>query len=125
MDMADKTGRKIKVPVEVEAANSPITRPRLVTNQRLTMVADRTLVMQPEPMPDTKPQVRINCQVCVMNRLAAEDRLIIARAVMTVVRMPKRCIAAAAKGPVSPNRKIPVAAAKLIVPRDQPKASSQ
>src|SRR5690349_18690772 len=125
MEMADRTGRKTKVPVEVEAAKSPITKPRLVTNQRLTMVADRTLVMQPEPMPDTTPQVRINCQLSVMNRLAADDRLIIAKAVITVARMPKRCMAAAAKGPVNPNRKIPMAAAKLMVWRDQPKASPQ
>src|SRR5882757_9582257 len=47
--IADKRGMKTRVPVEVEAANSPITKPRLVTNQRLTMVAARTLVMQPEP----------------------------------------------------------------------------
>ena len=30
---------KTSVPVEVDAANKPITSPRLVTNQRLTMVA--------------------------------------------------------------------------------------
>src|SRR4051812_26759784 len=64
--IADRTGRKIKVPVEVEAAKRPITRPRLVTNQRLTMVADKTLVMQPEPMPETTPQLNTNCQVWVM-----------------------------------------------------------
>src|SRR6185369_6919270 len=88
--MADSTGRKIKVPVEVEAANSPITKPRLVTNQRLTMVADSTLVMQPEPMLDTTPQVSTNCQGSFMNRLAAVDRLIILSAAITVARMPKR-----------------------------------
>src|ERR1700679_27597 len=78
--IADRTGMKTRVPVEVEAANSPITRPRLVTNQRLTMAADSTLVMQPEPMPDTTPQVSTSCQGLVMNRLAVEDRLIIASA---------------------------------------------
>ena len=60
-----------------------------------------------------------------MNRLAALDRLIITSAVITVARMPKRCMAAAAKGPVRPNRKMPVAAAKLMVWRDQPKACPQ
>ena len=60
-----------------------------------------------------------------MNRLAAEDRLIIASAAITVARMPKRCMAAAAKGPVRPNRKMPMAAAKLMSWRDQPKAASQ
>ena len=115
---------KINVPVEVEAANSPITSPRLVTNQRLTMVADSTLVMQPDPMPDTTPQVATSCQGWVMNRLARVDSAIMASAATTVARMPKRCMAAAAKGPVRPNRKMPVAAARLIWPRDQPKACS-
>ena len=45
-------------------------------------------------------------------------------AISKVVRIPKRSIAAAAKGPVNPKRKMPVAAAKLIVLRDQPKAVS-
>src|SRR3569833_682569 len=38
--IADRAGMKTRAPVEVEAANSPITSPRLVTNQRLTIVAD-------------------------------------------------------------------------------------
>ncbi len=81
--------------------------------------------MQPLAMPDTIPQLRINCQGSRMARLAADERLIIARAMMMVVRMPKRCIAAAAKGPVRPNRKMPMPAAMLMVPRDQPKAWPQ
>src|SRR5215813_557090 len=107
--MADSTGRKIKVPVDVEAASKPITRPRLVTNQRLTIVADKTLATQPEPMPDTTPQDRINCHGAVIERLTMADRLITASAAITTLRTPKRCIAAAAKGPVSPNRKMPTA----------------
>src|SRR3954471_8990873 len=84
--IADRAGMKIKVPVEVEAESSPITKPRLVTNQRLTMVADKTVVMQPEPMPEITPQVRISCQGSAMNRLAADDAAIIASAVITVAR---------------------------------------
>src|SRR5579883_2661482 len=118
-------GMKIKVPVEVEAANSPITKPRLVTNQRLTMVAASTLVMQPEAMPETTPQLSTSCQGAVMNRLAAEEAAIMASAAITVARMPNCCMAAAAKGPVNPNRKRPVAAARLMVWRDQPKAWPQ
>src|SRR3984957_19740210 len=68
--IADKAGMKTSVPVEGEAANSPITSPRLVTNQRLTMVAESTLVMQPEPMPDTTPQVSTSSPSLVMNRMA-------------------------------------------------------
>src|SRR4051812_10777662 len=123
--MADRTGIKTSVPVEVEAANNPITNPRLVTNQRLTIVADRTLVMHPEPMPEKTPQLSTSCQLWVMKRLAVEDSPISASAAITVARMPKRCMAAAAKGPVRPNRKMPQAAAKLMVWRDQPKACSQ
>src|ERR1700748_1377656 len=117
--MAESAGKKISVPVDVEAASNPITRPRLVTNQRLTMVADRTLATQPDPMPDTTPQDRINCHGAVIQRLAMAEALISASAAMTTLRMPKRCIAAAAKGPVRPNRKIPTAAAKEITLRDQ------
>src|SRR3569623_2522581 len=80
--IADRTGMKTSVPVEVDAANSPITSPRLVTNQRLTMVADSTLVMQPEPMPDTTPQVSTSCQGAVMNRLATDASPISASAVI-------------------------------------------
>src|SRR6185503_16572274 len=123
--MADRAGMKTNVPVEVEAANRPMIRPRLVTNQRLTMVAASTLVMQPEPMPEITPQVRINCQGAVMNRLAADEAPIIASATITVGRTPKRCMAAAAKGPVRPKRKMPMATARLMVCRDQPKAWPQ
>ena len=64
--MADKAGKKINVPVEVEAASNPITSPRWVTNQRLTMVADSTLATQPLPMPEITPHSRINCQGAVI-----------------------------------------------------------
>ena len=39
--------------------------------------------------------------------------------------MPKRCIAAAAKGPVMPIQENAGAAAKLITARDQPKSVPQ
>ena len=73
-------------------------------------------------MPETTHQVRINCQGAVMNRLTADEAAIIASATITVGRTPKRCMAAAAKGPVRPNRKMPMATARLVVWRDQPKA---
>ena len=60
-----------------------------------------------------------------MNRLAADEAAIIASATMTVGRTPKRCMAAAAKGPVRPKRKMPIATARLMVWRDQPKAWPQ
>jgi hypothetical protein len=66
------------------------------------MVADSTLATQPLPMPEITPQSRINCQDAVIQRLARDEPLIRASANSTVLRIPKRCIAAAAKGPVSP-----------------------
>src|SRR4051812_13440709 len=119
--MAEKAGKKIKVPVEVLAASNPIAKPRRLTNQRLTILADRTGAMQPLPNPDNTPHNSTNCQAVDMKRLRPVDRLISASAAKTVRRTPKRCIRAAAKGPVMPNRKMPTAAAKEIMPRDQPK----
>ena len=86
------------------------------------MVAESTPATQPLPIPDTTPQVATSCQDWVIIKLTSAEPLISASAAITVTRTPKRCIAAAAKGPVNPNRKMPVAAAKLITPRDQPKA---
>ncbi|MGY3440198.1 hypothetical protein ACVW17_000199 [Bradyrhizobium sp. USDA 4473] len=57
---------KISVPVAVDAVKSPMTRPRLLVNQRLTMVAPSTLATAPEPMPDSSPQLRNNCHGAVM-----------------------------------------------------------
>ena len=57
---------KMSVPVAVLAVRSPMTRPRLVVNQRLTMVAPSTLATAPEPMPESSPQVRNNCHGAVM-----------------------------------------------------------
>jgi len=96
-----------------------------VTNQRLTMVADSTPATQPLPMPETTPQLATSSQGWVIARLDKAEALISASANSTVRRTPKRCIAAAAKGPVKPNRKMPVAAAKLMTLRDQPKALPQ
>ena len=99
---AAMAGRKISVPVAVLADISPITRPRLVVNQRLAMVAPSTAAMLPVPMPETSPQVSIKCQGCVIHRLAAVEPDISASAPITVRLRPIRSIRAAANGPARP-----------------------
>ena len=56
----------MSVPVAVLAVSRPITKPRLVANQRFTTVAPITMATQPVPSPFSTPQVAINCQGCVM-----------------------------------------------------------
>ena len=63
---AARPGTNMSVPVAVLAVSSPMMRPRLVVNQRLTMVAPRTLATAPEPMPESSPHVRNNCHGAVM-----------------------------------------------------------
>jgi len=57
---------KTSVPVAVLAVSKPITTPRCLTNQRLTMVAPSTTVTQPDATPESTPQVVISCQRSVM-----------------------------------------------------------
>ena len=45
-------GRKTSCPVAVLAASRPIASPRLVANQRLTIVAPSTIATTPTPRPD-------------------------------------------------------------------------
>jgi len=96
------TGRKISEPVAVEAESRPMTRPRLVVNQRLTTAAPSTEATAPVPIPDRRPQAATNCQGSRMNRLSAVAALIRTRPASMVRLMPSVCIRAAAKGPTRP-----------------------
>ena len=96
------SGRNTSMPVALEADISPIIRPRLVLNQRLTMVAPSTLVTAPEPMPENTPQVMKRCQGSVISRLSAVEPDMINSAASSVRRSPIRSIRAAANGPVRP-----------------------
>jgi acyl-CoA hydrolase len=100
--MAASAGSSSSVPVAVLAVSRPITKPRLVTNQRLTMVAPSTMATQPEPRPDSTPQDSMNCQGSLMRLLAAVEADINSSAVTSVRLMPKLCIRAAANGPTRP-----------------------
>ncbi len=115
---------KISVPVAVLAANSPMIRPRLVANQRLTTVAPSTMATQPVPRPDNTPQVTIRCHGSVMKALAAIETDIRMRALIKVRLTPKVCIRAAANGPTMPYRKMPRPAENDVTLRLQPNACS-
>ena len=56
-----KSGRKISWPVALLAVRMPITVPRFVSNQRLTIVAPATRLMLPAPMPTMPPHSSKNC----------------------------------------------------------------
>ena len=89
-------------PVALEADISPIIRPRLVLNQRVTTVAPSTIATAPEPIPEKTPHVATNCHGWVISRLEAIEADISASAPTSVRRRPMRSISAAAKGPVRP-----------------------
>src|SRR5579883_1693093 len=120
---AASSGRKTSWPVAVLAAKSPMTNPRLLTNQRLAIVALSTCAMQPVPIPTNRPQVRISCQGAVMNELDATAMTSSDSANSTVARTPKVCIAAPANGPMQPNRSKLSDIATEMVARSQPNAS--
>jgi hypothetical protein len=90
------------MPEALEADINPMTRPRLVLNQRLTMVAPSTLATAPEPMPENTPQVTNRCQGLVISRLSAVEADITTSEASSVRRSPIRSIRAAANGPVRP-----------------------
>jgi hypothetical protein len=100
--IAARLGRKISAPVAVLVVRMPMTRPRFLTNQRLTTVAPRTMATQPEPRPENRPQVSTNCQGAVMKALAPVESAIRESAAISVRLMPKLCMRAAAKGPTRP-----------------------
>ena len=118
------TGRKISCPAAAAAVRMPITRPRRATNQRLAIVAAKTMAIEPVPSPISRPQVSISCQPWVtkmVNPLPAATR---SRATLVTWRMPKRSISAAANGAISPYRIRLTLTALDIRVRDQPNSSS-
>ncbi len=80
----------------------PITSPRRATNQRFTKVADSVSAATPVALPTITPQISTICQVAVIIDDRATPVPITTSAVRMVGRRPKRCIAAAANGPVRP-----------------------
>ena len=90
-------------PVALLAVRMPITVPRLVSNQRFTIVAPATRLIEPAPTPTMPPQSMRNSHDCVMKIDAAAATAISASAPAIVRRRPKRSNTPAANGPMSPN----------------------
>lgn len=90
------------MPEALDADISPMTRPRLVLNQRLTMIAPSTVATAPEPMPERMPQVSTMCHGCVIHRLSAVAADISTSEASSTRLRPMRSISAAANGPARP-----------------------
>lgn len=80
----------------------PIANPRCVVNQRFTTVAESVSAATPVALPTITPQTSTICQGAVIIDEMQTPAASVASAPSKVGRTPKRCIAAAAKGPVRP-----------------------
>ncbi len=106
------------------AVKSPITVPRRLSNQRLTIVAPTTSPTHPVPSPVISPQQRISCHGAVMEVERPAASASNANAPAIVRRSPNRSKIAAANGPTRPNRPRLSASAIEIVAGDQPNSFS-
>lgn len=122
--IAASIGRNTSWPVAVLAVRIPITRPRRAWNQRVTKVADSVSATTPVEQPTISPQITTICQLCVIIDDSATPALIVTSAVRIVGRSPKRCIAAAANGPVRPYSAMFTEIASEIAARLQPSSRS-
>ncbi len=106
------------------AVSTPVTRPRRAANQRFATVAASTLAIEPVPSPTTTPHSTTSCQDAVMRTVSPEPVDTSTRASSTTRRTPNRCMAAAANGPVSPNRTRLTLTARLTASRLNPSSCS-
>ena len=97
-----------------------MTRPRRVVNQRVTTVADNDSAATPVEPPTITPQISTICHGCVISDDSATPAAIVPSAASSVGRTPKRCIAAAANGPIRPYSAMFTEIASEIVARLQP-----
>ncbi len=102
----------------------PIASPRCVVNQRLTTVAPSVIAATPVPPPTITPHSSTICHGWLIMADSAVPEISTTSAPSTVGRMPKYCIDAAANGPVSPYKAMPIEIASEIVPRLQPNSCS-
>jgi len=118
------TGRKINCPVAPAAVRMPITSPRLATNQRLAMVAAKTIAIDPVPSPISTPQVSTSCQPWFTITVSPLPAATSANATLVTRRMPNRSISAAANGAITPYKmRLTLTALDMRV-RGQPNSSS-
>jgi len=102
----------------------PIASPRCCINQRFTTAAPNVVDVAPVAPPTSTPQINTICQGAFILLDSATAPANTASAVITVRRIPKRCIAAAANGPIKPNNARLIANAIDMVVRVQPKPRS-
>ena len=120
----ESPGKKINCPVAEAAVRTPVTKPRLATNQRFATVAAKTSAIEPVPTPTITPQVAINCQGAEIKMVRKAPIEIVVSADITTLRIPNFSISAAANGDIKPKRRTLIATAKEISERDHPKATS-
>ena len=100
--MCESPGKKISCPVAELAVKTPMTIPRLSTNQRLATVAAKTRASEPVLAPTTKPHRSISCHGAFMKIVSPAPTLTDSRADITTLRIPKRSMRAAANGATKP-----------------------
>jgi hypothetical protein len=116
-------GRKMSWPVALPAVSTPVTSPRLRTNQRPATVATKASAIEPVPSPTRTPQSSTSCQLAVMKTVSPLPVATSSRAIDTTRLIPNRFIRAAANGAVRPNSSRLTDTANEMVPRDQPYSS--
>ena len=101
----------------------PTTSPRRAENQRVATVAPSTSAVSPVPTPTTTPQSRMSCQTRLIASEARSPAAMMASAISTIRRTPKRFMKAAANGPSTPNSASRIASAEEISAVCQPNSS--
>ncbi len=100
-----RSGRKTSWPEALLAVRTPVTRPRLSTNQRLAMIAASGTDTAPVARPLTTPQSRKSCHGSVIPVVRSDETAMTASAAPTTRRIPRRSTSAAAKGAPSPKQR--------------------
>src|SRR6478735_2658716 len=100
--------------------STPVTKPRLVSNQRVATVATKPIEIEPVPTPTSTPHSSTSCQLAVIVTLSADPVAISSIAAVSTGRTPSRSIRAAANGAVSPNNVMLTDIASPTTPCDQP-----
>jgi hypothetical protein len=121
--IAASAGRKIRLPVAVDAVRTPVTSPRRSTNQRFAIIAASGIATAPVARPLTTPQSKSSCHVAFMKTVRLEPALTPSSAPIVTRRTPKRSTSPAENGPPRPKKIRLIETAKPIVARLQPNSS--
>ena len=118
-----RTGMNTSCPAELLAPKIPFTSPRLWTNQRVATVGPRTLATSPVPMPASRPNDSVSCQISVTTLDTSSATPVTTRLMTTTRLTPSRPINEPDSGPASPYSTRPAAAANDTEAVDQPGSS--